>query len=304
MDKDLTYKIEELKKEKNARILAHYYQPPEIQDLADSVGDSYYLSEIARDCPEDVIVFCGVKFMGESAKILSPDKKILMPSLDAGCFMADTINEEGVKKLKQEHPDALVVCYINSTANVKAYCDVSVTSASAIKILNNISTKKIVFLPDKNLGEYIAEQFPEKEFIFWDGCCKYHNDISVYEILELKKKYSDAEVLVHPECKKEIRELGDYVGSTSGIINYANDSNNKNFIVATEEGILHELNKNNPDKNFFIPGKNVLCPDMKKTTLENLYSTLLNMENEVDVEESIREKALNSLLNMHKLAEA
>ena len=303
MDKDLTYQIKELKKEKNAIILAHFYQPPEIQELADAVGDSYYLSEIARDCKEEVVVFCGVRFMGESAKILSPEKTVLMPVSNAGCPMADMVDEEGVIKLKQQYPNALVVCYINSTAKVKAHCDVSVTSSSAIKIPENIDNKEIIFLPDKNLGGYIAEQFPDKNFIFWDGYCKYHNNIRAEEIIELKDKYKNAEVLVHPECKKEIRDLGDYVGSTSGIIKYATNSKNKDFIIATEEGILHELKKNNPNKNFYIPGGKILCTDMKKTTLENLYSTLKNMENEVIVEDEIMEKALNSLLNMHKLAE-
>ena len=297
---DLVSEIKKLKKEKKAIILAHYYQPPQIQDLADKVGDSYYLSQVARDCDEDVVIFCGVKFMGESAKILSPNKKILMPVLDAGCPMADMINEKEIIKLKKQYPDALVVCYINSTANVKAHSDISVTSSSALNILKNIDKKKILFVPDKNLGSYIAEFFPDKEFILWDGHCKYHNKIKVEDIINLKEKYKDAEVLVHPECRKDIRRKADYVGSTSGIIKYATSSEKSKFIVATEEGILHQLKLNNPHKQFFIAGKNISCVDMKKTTLQNLYNILLNMENEIEVNENIRKKALNALTNMHK----
>lgn len=300
MKSDLIGKINKLKKERNAKILAHYYQPDEIQEIADEVGDSYYLSEIAKDCDEEVIVFCGVKFMGESAKILSPNKKIIMPILDAGCAMADMANEEELIKLKNKYPNALVVCYINSSVNVKAHCDVCVTSSSAINILKNTNHNQIIFLPDKNLGGYISEKFPEKEFIFWDGYCKYHNDIKIEDVLYLKNKYKDIKTLVHPECKKEIRDMGDYIGSTSGIIDYATNSDYKNFIIATEEGILYKLKKRNPDKNFFIPGKNISCVDMKKTTLESLYEALLTMENEIIIDEDIREKALTSLLNMHE----
>lgn len=303
MGENIVENIKLLKSERNAIILAHYYQPSEIQELADHIGDSYYLSEIARDCKEDVIVFCGVKFMGESAKILSPNKKILMPDLDAGCAMADMIDENGILELKNKYPNAVVIGYINSTAKVKAHCDVCVTSSSALDILNNVDNDEVIFLPDENLGGYIAESFPEKKFILWEGYCKYHNNIKVSDIIHLKNKYKEALVLVHPECKKEIRDLGDYIGSTTGIIEYATNSEKKDYIIATEEGILYELNKKNPNKNFLIPGESISCIDMKKTTLNNLYETLLNMDNEVVVEETVRIKALNSLLNMHKLAE-
>ena len=305
MNENLVSKIKELKKERNAIILAHFYQPPEIQAIADEVGDSYYLSEVARDCKEDVILFCGVKFMGESAKILSPEKTVLMPVKNAGCVMADMASEKAVIEMKEKYPEALTVCYINSTADVKAHCDVSVTSSSALKILGNVENKQILFLPDRNLGGYIAEHFPEKEFILWDGCCVIHDRIKESEILELKEAHPNAKVLVHPECQKLIRDMGDYVGSTSGIIKYATENDAKEFIVATEEGILYELQRKNPDKKFYFPGgKGVIqCKDMKKTTLESVYNTLLNMNNEVIVEEDVRVKALNSLLNMHKLSE-
>lgn len=302
MGKNIIEEIQNLKRERNAIILAHYYQPNEIQEIADYVGDSYYLSEIARDSIEDTIVFCGVKFMGESAKILSPNKTILMPNLDAGCDMADMINEEQIIEFKNKYKDAYTVCYINSSARVKAHCDVAVTSSSAIDILNNIDNKQILFLPDKNLGEYIAENFKDKEFILWDGCCKYHNNIDLNDIHKLKKMYPNAKVLVHPECRKQIRDIADYIGSTTGIINYATKSDYKDYIIATEEGVLYELKKKNPKKNFYIPGGNISCKDMKKTTLENLYDTLLNMNNEVNLDEKISKNALQCLENMHLLA--
>ena len=302
MTRDLVKEILRLKKEKNAIILAHYYQPGIIQELADFVGDSYYLSEIARDCKEEVIMFCGVRFMAESAKILSPHKTVLMPCPSAGCSMADMASGKGVLELKEKYPEAYVVCYINSTYNVKAHCDVAVTSSSALKILKNVINKQIMFLPDRNLGGYISEFFPEKEFILWDGFCRCHNKISKEDILKAKEKHKDAKVLVHPECTKEIRDLADYIGSTSGIIDYATEDSGNEFIIGTEEGILHELKKKNPSKNFFIPGDKICCQDMKKTTLENLYDALLNMNNEITLDEEIRKKALRSLENMHKLA--
>ncbi|MBE6062693.1 MAG: quinolinate synthase NadA [Clostridium butyricum] len=290
-----------LKKEKNAVILAHYYQPGQIQELADYVGDSYYLSEKARECNEQVIVFCGVRFMAESAKILSPQKKVLMPCNTAGCSMADMASKKAIIEMKNKYPDAYVVCYINSTYEVKAYCDVAVTSSSALKIIKNIPNKQILFLPDKNLGGYISEFFPEKEFILWNGFCRCHNKVNKEDILKAKEEYKDAKVLVHPECTKEIRDIADYIGSTSGIINYATNDNGQVYIVATEEGILYELNNKNPDKKFIIPGHGICCQDMKKTTVENLYECLLNMKYEITLDEEIRKKALRSLENMHKL---
>lgn len=301
MTSDLSEEILRIKKEKKAIILAHYYQPGIIQELADYVGDSYYLSEVARDCSEEVIMFCGVRFMAESAKILSPNKRILMPCPSAGCSMADMASGKALLELKDKYPEAFVVCYINSTYNVKAHCDVAVTSSSALKILKNIKNKQIMFLPDKNLGEYISEFFPEKEFILWDGFCRCHNKISKEDILKVKKEHKEAKVLVHPECPKEIRDMADYVGSTSGIIDYATKDKGNKFIIGTEEGILHELKKKNPTKKFFIPGDKICCQDMKMTTLENLYDALLNMNNEITLDEEIRLKALKSLENMHKL---
>ncbi|MBP1744521.1 MAG: nadA [Firmicutes bacterium] len=301
----MNYKEEilKLKKEKNARILAHYYQIPEIQEIADDVGDSYHLSVIASRCEEQLIVFCGVKFMAESAKILSPEKTVLLPVLDAGCPMADMADAEGVMKMKEEHPGALVVCYINSTTEVKALCDVSVTSSSAERIFENIDNKEIIFLPDKNLGQYLASKFPEKEFILWPGFCVTHARVTPEDVLELKKLHPQAEVLAHPECEPEVCALADYVGSTSGILNRASESGNKEFIVVTEEGILYEMKKQNPDKTFYVPCGSMVCQNMKKTTLKDVYESLLHEQYKIEIDEDLRQKAHRSLMNMHRLSE-
>lgn len=302
MNNNLIDKILDLKKEKNAAILAHYYQRPEIQDIADYVGDSYYLSKVAQECKENTIVFCGVNFMAESAKILSPNKKILLPNSQAGCPMAEMADAESLAKLKQEHPNALVVCYINSTTEVKALCDVSVTSSSAMKIFQNIENDEIIFLPDKNLGEYIASHFPEKKFILWDGFCITHKKVKKENIEAIKNIKKDALVLVHPECESEVRAMADFIGSTGDIIDYGTKSPNNDFIIVTEDGVLHQLKKKNPTKNFYVPGNTMTCINMKKTVLEDVYESLLHDQYEIQIDEEIRVKALASLENMHKLA--
>ena len=300
MGKNLSEKILKLKKEKNAIILAHLYQTPEIQEIADYVGDSYYLSKIARDCKEDLIIFCGVKFMGESAKILSPQKTIILPATNAGCPMADMACVEDLEEMIKLYPDAFKVCYINSSYEVKALCDVSVTSSSALDILKNVENKQILFLPDRNLGSYIAEFFPEKEFILWRGFCPTHHRITAEDIIKAKEEHPNVKVLSHPECSKEVRDLSDYIGSTSGIINYATECEDKEFIIATEEGVLHQLKKKNPDKKFYFP-EVMVCPNMKKTSLQDVYDALDGKKEEVILDEEIRKKALTSLENMHKL---
>lgn len=302
MDNQLVEKIKLLKKEKNAIILAHYYQRPEIQEVADVVGDSYYLSKVAKDCPEGLIIFCGVKFMAESAKILSPEKTVLLPVIDAGCPMADMADEENIKEWKKEHPEAIVVAYINSSTEVKALCDVCVTSSSADKIINNIENKEILFLPDENLGGYLAEQFPNKNFILWKGYCITHKKVDPKSISRIKEKFPNIKVLVHPECEKPVRDLADYIGSTSGIIEYTTLHNISDFLIVTEEGILHELKKRNPNKNFYVPEKTMTCVNMKKTTLEDVYEALNNNKYEIILDESLRLKALKSLENMHNLS--
>ena len=300
MMNELSEKILKLKKEKNAIILAHLYQIPEVQEIADYVGDSYYLSQVARDAKEDLIIFCGVKFMAESAKVLSPDKTVILPAPNAGCPMADMAEVEDVEEMIKEYPDAFKVCYINSSYEVKALCDASVTSSSALNIMNNIPNKQILFLPDQNLGGYIAEFFPEKEFILWRGFCPTHHRITAEDVLNAKQEHANVKVLAHPECSKEVRELSDYLGSTSGIIDYATKCEDNEFIIATEEGVLHQLQKKNPNKKFYFP-EMMVCPNMKKTTLQDIYDALDGKREEVVLDEEIRQKALTSLENMHKL---
>lgn len=300
MMNELSEKILKLKKEKNAIILAHLYQIPEVQEIADYVGDSYYLSQVARDTKEDLIIFCGVKFMAESAKVLSPDKTVILPAPNAGCPMADMAEVEDVEEMIKKYPDAFKVCYINSSYEVKALCDASVTSSSALNIMNNIPNKQILFLPDQNLGGYIAEFFPEKEFILWRGFCPTHHRITAEDVLNAKQEHPNVKVLAHPECSKEVRELSDYLGSTSGIIDYATKCEDNEFIIATEEGVLHQLQKKNPNKKFYFP-EMMVCPNMKKTTLQDIYDALDGKREEVVLDEEIRQKALTSLENMHKL---
>ncbi|ELC8386812.1 quinolinate synthase NadA [Clostridium perfringens] len=298
---DIRDEILKLKKEKGAIILAHYYQIPEIQEIADYVGDSYYLSKIAKDCEENIIVFCGVKFMAESAKILSPEKTVILPVMEAGCVMADMATEEGLAKLKEEHPNAKVVCYINSSTEVKALSDVCCTSSNAENIINNLEEKEIIFLPDRNLGSYIQEKTPDKKFILWNGFCIVHEAIQKEEILRLKNEHEGILTVAHPECSKEIRDISDFIGSTSEIINFVNNSSNKKFIIITEEGVLHQLRKNGEEKEFYIPYGKMVCRNMKMTTLKDLYESLLKMENKIEIDEDLRLKAYNSLKNMHKL---
>ena len=292
--------ILKLKKEKNAIILAHLYQIPEIQEIADYVGDSYYLSQVARDAKEDLIIFCGVKFMAESAKVLSPEKTVILPAPNAGCPMADMAEVEDVEEMIKKYPDAFKVCYINSSYEVKALCDASVTSSSALKIIKNIPNKQILFLPDQNLGGYISEILPEQVLILWRGFCPTHHRITAEDIIKAKEEHPNVKVLSHPECSKEVRDLSDYIGSTSGIINYATECEDKEFIIATEEGVLHQLKKKNPDKKFYFP-EVMVCPNMKKTSLQDVYDALDGKKEEVILDEEIRKKALTSLENMHKL---
>ena len=299
---NLKEEILKLKEEKNALIVAHLYQCDEIQEIADIVGDSYFLSKKAMESDKDLIIFCGVKFMAESAKILSPNKKVLIPSNSTTCPMADMALVSRLEILKDKHPNAKVVSYINSNLDIKALSDVCVTSSSAIDILNNIDSDEIIFLPDRNLGGYLAEQLPNKKFTLYPGFCPTHERIEKDEIIELKEKYPNYPVLVHPECNKDVRDLCDYIGSTSGIINFATNCEDNEFIIATEEGILYELNKRNPNKKFYFPER-IICPNMKKTSLEKVYDALCGKVEEVILDEDISKKALVSLENMHKLGE-
>jgi quinolinate synthetase complex, A subunit len=301
MEINLKEEILRLKKEKGAIILAHYYQRPEIQDIADAVGDSYYLSKVAKDCDEKVIVFCGVKFMAESAKILSPEKTVLLPAIDAGCPMADMAAPEAVKELKEKHPNAKIVCYINSSAEVKALSDVCCTSSNALKIIKNIKEEEIIFIPDKNLGGYIQEQVPEKKFILWNGFCITHKKVKVEELAKAKNLHKDILIAAHPECEKPVRDDADFIGSTGEIINFVNNSSNEKFLIVTEEGVLHQIKSKNPEKKFYIPGGGMSCINMKKTYLKDVYNSLLNMEYDIQIDEETRLKAYGALINMHEL---
>lgn len=294
--------IKRLKKEKNAVILAHYYVNDEVQDIADYIGDSYYLSKKATEVSEQVIVFCGVSFMGESAKILNPDKLVLMPDNLANCPMAHMADIDYIEKLRKEYDDLAVVCYINSTAELKVHSDVCVTSSNALKIVKALPNKNIFFIPDENLGRYIASLVPEKNFIFNDGFCHVHKSITKENVLKAKKAKPDALVLVHPECTMDVLELADYIGSTSGIIDYATNSDAREFIICTEMGVLHQLTLKNPDKKFYSVGIRQFCPNMKKVTLEKVRDVLINENNAVAVSDEVRKKAGIPLARMLELA--
>lgn len=294
--------ILKLKIEKNALILAHLYEVDEIQEIADIVGDSYFLSKKAMESNHDLIVFCGVQFMAESAKILSPHKKVLIPSNETTCPMADMASLDRLQILKDKHPNAKIVTYINSNLDIKAVSDVCVTSSSAKSILSNIEEKEIIFLPDRNLGEYLQEQNPDKNFILYNGFCPTHERIEKEEIIALKNKYPDFEVLVHPECNKGVRDIAHYIGSTSELITYSATSPCSGFIVVTEEGVFYEMKLKSPNKTFIKTDTGMICPNMKKITLENLYTCLLNEEHEIILDEEMRLKALKSLENMHILS--
>lgn len=299
----LVEKINTIKKEKNILILAHYYQNKEIQEIADFVGDSYYLSKLAKDSNSNTILFCGVNFMAESAKILSPRKKILTPVLDAGCPMADMATADKLKEWKCKYPDYAVVTYINSSTSVKALSDVIVTSSNAEKIISKLNNDKILFLPDKNLGAYLSKKFPNKKFVLWPGYCPVHQDIDRLSIINLKEKHSNLKVFAHPECDDPILKEADFIGSTGEIIAQCKDIDDNNILIITEEGILHTLKKNSPDKNFLLPSNNLICENMKKISLDDVYSSLVNEDYEVTLSnEEIKNSSL-ALEKMHELAD-
>lgn len=294
--------IQALKQTKNAVILAHYYVNPEIQEIADYVGDSYYLSKVAVELTEQTIVFCGVSFMGESAKILNPKKTVLMPDITADCPMAHMADAATIQKMREEYEDLAVVCYINSTAELKQHSDVCVTSSNAVKIVRELPNKNIFFIPDKNLAHFVAEQVPEKHFIYNEGYCPTHEKMKAEEVLALKKAHPKAEVLAHPECAEAVREIADYLGSTSGIIGYAARSEKQEFIICTEVGVDYQLKKENPEKSFYYPETVPVCPDMKKNTLEKIVQVLENMDDEIQVDAGLKEKSEIPLRRMHELA--
>ena len=289
---ELLEQINRLKKEREAVILAHNYQSPEIQDLADYTGDSLELSMIAAKTEAKVIVFCGVQFMGETAAILSPQKTVLLPVLEAGCTLADYATADEVRAMKQKHPGAIVVTYVNSSAEVKAETDICCTSANAIEIVNSIDPDRpIIFVSDYNLGHYAAKK-TGRNIILWNGCCPTHALLSTFAVLKARKKWPEAQVIMHPECKPDVLELADFVGSTSGMLKYVKKQpGGASFIVGTEVGLLHRLQKENPDKTFHPASDYLICPMMKMTTLKNVKDSLEKMQHVVSVPENIRMQA-------------
>ena len=295
-------RIKELKKEKNAVILAHYYADAAVQEAADYVGDSFYLAKVAKGVKADTIVFCGVSFMGESAKILNPRKTVLMPDMTADCPMAHMVADGVIEKMRKDYDDLAVVCYVNSSIRLKAKSDVCVTSSNAVQIVKALPNKNIFFIPDKHLGRFVKEQVPEKNIILNDGYCPIHKGISVEELKEEKARRPLAQVLSHPEAGSEIVAESDYVGSTAEIIDYAKRSDCEEFIVCTEVGVAHKLQKDNPTKRFYFVRTKPVCTDMKKCTLEKIIEVLTTGKNAVELDEEEREKALLPLERMLEIA--
>lgn len=302
--------IKRLRKEKNAIIMAHYYQTADIQDIADVVGDSLALAQRAAKTDADIIVLCGVHFMGETAKILSPEKKVLIPDADAGCSLADSCPADKFEEFVKAHPDHTVISYVNTTAAVKALTDVVVTSTNAKKIVDQFpKDAKLIFGPDKNLGNYI-NSVTGRNMLLWDGACHVHEQFSLEKLLDLKAENTDAEIVAHPECKSVILKMADYVGSTQGLLNYVTNSDKYKFLVVTESGILHQMTKANPDKTFIpvppeIEGKTCACNEcvfMRMNTIEKLYLCLRDEKPEILIDEELREKAVKPILRMLEMS--
>lgn len=291
-----------LKKEKNAIVLAHYYVDGDVQDVADFVGDSYALAKKAKNTDADIIVFAGVKFMGESAKMLNPDKKVLMPDLNADCPMAHMASKAVIKKVKEEYEDLAVVCYINSTAELKTMADICVTSSNAVKIVRSLPNKNIFFIPDGNLGAYVKKQVPEKNIILNDGYCITHKRVTLKDVEKAREEHPNVPIIVHPECVNEVVEATDFAGSTSELIQYTVDNPSKEFVIGTELGVLHEMQLKSPDKTFYPLSDKLICMNMKKVSLEKVYDCLLNETNEVFVDEEVKAMAEKSLDRMLELA--
>lgn len=290
--------INALREKNDVLILAHLYEDLDVQHIADFCGDSFELAKKAKASSRKNIVFCGVKFMAESAKILCPDKHVFLPRKDAGCAMADMVTADDMKRLRAEYPNAGFVCYINSGAETKAYCDMCVTSSNALNIVRNMPQKEIVFVPDKNLGAYIAENVPEKVFHIHNGYCPVHQHVTADMVKKARAAHPDALFLVHPECEAAVLENADFVGSTSAMIRYAKESDEKAFIIGTERAVCEKLTEECPDKEFFLLAETLVCEDMKKTTLEDVYRTVSELSDEVILDEEIARAAGNCLNRM------
>lgn len=298
LKKSVFYKIKRLKNEKNALILSHFYQRSEVQDVADFVGDSLELARIASEAQEEVIVFCGVDFMAQTAYILSPSKTILLPKTEASCPLANMISANELQSLKQLYPDAKVVSYVNTTAEVKALSDFCCTSSNAQRVVNSISSdSRIIFVPDKNLGLYTKEK-TGRDLVLWDGYCPIHNRLTVEEVELAKNKHPEALVLAHPECQMDVLKLADFVGSTSAMVNYVQDSISKEYIICTESGVINRMKKICPQKKFYSVCSNFVCKNMKLTSLEDVLISLETMEPKITISEEIRSKAFLPISRM------
>lgn len=302
---DLISKIKELKREKNAIVLTHCYQNIEIDEVSDFVGDSLYLSKMAAQTNADIIVFAGVYFMAQSAKLLSPNKKVLLPNLNSGCMMADMINVENLKSFKDRNPNIPVVCYINSTAEVKANCDVCCTSSNAIEVVKNLNSDKVLFVPDNFLGKYVQHKLPNIEIITFNGYCPIHQRIRLEEIERARKNYPNAMILTHPECNQEVAKRSDFIGSTKEIMEYVKKSDKKQFVIATEKGVVDRLNRDSKkegwNKEFILIDENIICPDMKKNSLDSIYNTLLKEENVIEIDLDVAKKATKCIEKMFQI---
>lgn len=302
MNTDLIKQLREIKKQRDAVILAHYYVDEEVQAVADYVGDSFYLSKLAVTLKEKTICLCGVQFMGESAKLLNPDKTVVIPDENADCPMAHMVEVERIKEVRATYEDVAVVCYINSTANIKQYADVCVTSSNAEKVVRALPNKNIFFIPDEHLGTYVQSKIPEKHFILNHGFCHVHTSISAENVVKAKQAKPNAKVFVHPECKREVCELADYIGSTKEIIEQVTSSKDNEFIICTEMGIFYELARTNKDKKFYSVGHRQFCPNMKKITIEKVIKCLQDLSPVVEIEEEMAIKARVPLQKMLTLA--
>lgn len=290
--------ILKLKKEKNAVILGHCYQNIEIDEVTDYVGDSLYLSQMAAKTDADIIVFAGVYFMAQTAKIISPNKKVLLPNMQSGCLMADMIDLKQLREFKAQHSEMPVVCYVNSTAEVKSECDICCTSSNAVKIVDSLKSKEIMFVPDTYLGKWVESQLGNVKVNTFTGFCPTHLRIKPEDVDSAREKYPDALVLAHPECHKEVCLKADYVGSTTGIMKYAMESDNKQFIIATEKGVVDRLQRDCKDKEFILIQDSIVCPNMKRNSLEDIYNVLKNETNEITVDEEMAKKALKCIDRM------
>jgi quinolinate synthase len=301
LTRNITEQIARLKQEKNAIILAHNYQLPEIQDIADYVGDSLELARVSQGITQNTILLCGVYFMAEITKILNPNKTVLMPDQHAGCPMANMITPEQLLSEKKNNPNAAVICYVNSNADVKALSDICCTSANGMKVARALSENEVLFIPDQYLGSYIAKRLPNKKFILWPGYCPTHMVFSREELMKLKDKYPDARIVAHPECRLDVQEVADTICSTSQMIKYAQDNDAEQFIICTELGMLHRLKKENPAKEFIPGSPNAICPNMKLTTVEKIMWSLQRDEHKIEIDEQTRRHALGSIERMLKI---